>query len=170
MWWVWNTDVNVALKRDVKTMISTWNIYHLDLLNHRFSTVGRLQTHARAYAAFCRLHHYIYSDHLLFTKRQGSEAVFVCMHDALLLVCVCVLCKCAGVAVNNPLVVRTAEFNCSEDLFQFDVPWWITDIEYKYKLWYYKKNIYFHTDLIIILNTAIWSSCNPTNILLQAGT
>ena len=73
-----------------------------------------------------------YSDHLLLTKHQGSETVFVRMHDDLFLVCVCVcvLYKCAGVMVNNPLVLWNAEFNCSEDIFQFDVPWWSTDIKY----------------------------------------
>jgi len=100
--------------------------------------------YAHADAAFCRFHHYVYSQHLLLIKHQRSEAVFVCMHDALLLVCVCVLYKCSGVMVNNPLVLWNAEFNCSKDPFQFDVPWWITDIKYIYiYLWYYKK-IYFH--------------------------
>jgi len=37
-------------------------------------------------------------------------------------VCVCVSYKCAGVMVNNPLVLRNAEFNCSKDLFQSDAP------------------------------------------------
>jgi hypothetical protein len=75
-----------------------------------------------------------YSDHLLLTKHQRSETVFVRVHDVLFLVCVCVcvcaLYKCAGVMVNNPLVIWNAEFNCSKDIFQFDVPWWITDIKY----------------------------------------
>jgi len=40
-----NADVNVALKKNIKkgliapAMISTWNIHHLDLCNHRFSAL-----------------------------------------------------------------------------------------------------------------------------------
>jgi hypothetical protein len=79
-------------------------------------------------------------------------------------VCVCVSHKCAGVMANNPLVLRNAEFNCSEDLFQSDAPWWITDIKYIHI--HVIKKIYFHIDLNIILNTAIWSLRNPTNIFL----
>jgi len=45
-----NADVNVALKKNIKkgliapAMISTWNIHHLDLCNHRFSALGCLCT------------------------------------------------------------------------------------------------------------------------------
>jgi hypothetical protein len=68
-------------------------MYHFDLRNHRLSIYGCLRARAHADVAFCRFHHYIYSDHLLLIKHQRSEGVFVRMHDALLLVCVCVCAR-----------------------------------------------------------------------------
>jgi hypothetical protein len=47
------------------------------------------------------------------------------MREVKLSLCVCMMAAfavCAGVMVNGPLVLQTAEFNCSEDLFQVDIP------------------------------------------------